>query len=111
MKRLFTTWLLVLCATLLWAQPRAFQGGNGKWGFRDKNGNWAIQPKYDDVDKLYAFTNNRNHAVVKVGNLWGCINEQGQFITQPVMRTNKMASDAGLAIQKKSMPHMAMQIR
>lgn len=102
MKRLFTTWLLVLCATLLWAQPRAFQGGNGKWGFRDKNGNWAIQPKYDDVDKLYAFTNNRNHAVVKVGNLWGCINEQGQFITQPVMRTNKMASDAGLAIQKKS---------
>ena len=102
MKRLLTTWLLVLCATLLWAQPRAYQGGNGKWGFRDKNGNWAIQPKYDAVDNLYAFTNNRNHAVVKVGNLWGCINEQGQFITQPVLRTNKMASDAGLAIQKKS---------
>lgn len=102
MRRLFTTWLLVLCATLAGAQLRPYQGSNSKWGFRDKNGNWSIQPKYDGVDNTYAFSNNRNHAVVKVGNLWGCINEQGQYITQPVLRTNKMAADAGLAIQKKS---------
>lgn len=101
MKQILAFVLLILSTVQLYGQPRAAQGGNGKWGFRDKNGNWCIQPKFDAVDNTYAFTNSRNHAVVKLGNLWGCINEQGQYITQPVLRTNKMASDAGLAIQKK----------
>lgn len=101
MRQILALLLFIISTLQISAQPRAAQGGNGKWGFRDKNGNWCIQPKFDEVDKLYAFTNGRTHAVVRLGKLWGCINDQGKFITQPVMRTNKMASDAGLAIQKK----------
>lgn len=59
-----------------------------------------LQYKYDGIDNTAAFNNNRNFGVVKVGNYWGCINEQGAYITQPVMRSSAMAKEAGIALSK-----------
>ncbi|MCQ2191829.1 MAG: WG repeat-containing protein [Paludibacteraceae bacterium] len=103
MKRLLTFTLLLIYTALAWAQPKmGAQGPNGKWGFRDKNGNWAIQAKFDAIDKVYSFSSTRpDYGVVKMGNLWGCVNKNGEFVTQPVLRTSKMAADAGEGTVKK----------
>ena len=47
---------------------------NGKWGFIDKEGNWFIEPVYEDAR---SFLN--GYAAVKIDGLWGFINEEKEL--------------------------------
>lgn len=52
---------------------------DGKWGFKDKEGNIKIEPTYDMVTELNAY----GFAGIKKDNKWGVINSQGQIIVEP----------------------------
>lgn len=97
MKRFLSFLLFICCAAMVWAATPLTpgKGSNGKWGFHNRSGQWAIQPKFDGADNNYTFTTQRAYAVVKMGDLWGCVNTEGNYITQPVLRNNRMAFEAG----------------
>ncbi len=52
----------------------------GKWGYKDKEGNIKIEPTYDMVTEL----NNYGFAGIKNDNKWGVINFQGEIVTEPL---------------------------
>ena len=52
---------------------------NKKLGFIDKEGNWIIQPIYDDVDSF-----SEGLARVEMGEKWGFIDKEGNWIIQPI---------------------------
>ncbi|WP_257929466.1 WG repeat-containing protein [Campylobacter lari] len=52
---------------------------NGKYGFIDKNGKFAIKPIFD---KVYSF--NQGIAKVKLNEKWGLIDKNGNFIVEPI---------------------------
>ena len=47
-------------------------------GFIDKSGNFAIEPRFDEVNHF-----KEDRAVVRVGELWGVIDKSGKFILEP----------------------------
>jgi hypothetical protein len=52
---------------------------DGQWGYIDAQGEWAIDPQFDDARD---FTVNAL-AAVRVGDYWGFINEQGNWAIDP----------------------------
>lgn len=52
---------------------------NGKWGFKDKDGQVVIDAKYDKVTEL----NGNGFAGVKSNGKWGIIDEKGNIIIEP----------------------------
>jgi hypothetical protein len=57
--------------------------GSPVWGFVDKQGNFAIEPQFDDVGAEHGpgtFTNGL--AVVQVGKYAGYVNKTGKFVWQ-----------------------------
>lgn len=99
MRRFTAILLLFLCSLSAFAQVRPMKSPNGKWGFSNK-GKWEIQPKFDAVDSYYTFCDTRNFAAVKINGKWGCIDVTGQYITQPVLETSKLAGMAGMEWKK-----------
>lgn len=53
---------------------------NGKWGFKDKEGNVKIEPNYDMVTEL----NTYGFAGIKKDGKWGVINSNGEILVEPV---------------------------
>ena len=53
---------------------------NGKWGFRDKEGNTVIQPVYDMVTEC----NSYGFAGIKQNGKWGVIDKNGNILVEPV---------------------------
>ncbi|EAL1455719.1 WG repeat-containing protein, partial [Campylobacter coli] len=51
---------------------------NGKWGFIDKNGEFAIKPKFDDI---WDFS--EGLAKVKLNGKYGFIDKNGDFVIKP----------------------------
>ncbi|EPA00549.1 hypothetical protein A33Q_0022 [Indibacter alkaliphilus LW1] len=69
---------------------------DGKLGYIDVLGKWAIPAQYEDGKKF-----NEGFAAVKSGNLWGYIDRSGNWIAEPQFA---FASEfrRGLAVVKKS---------
>jgi hypothetical protein len=74
----------------------------GKWGFEDHAGKLKIKCMYDEYDSHNSFGRTRNFAVVKYQNGWGCIDRDGNFVSQPVFPEKTIAAAAGLEWQKSS---------
>ena len=53
---------------------------NGKWGFKDKEGNTVIQPIYDMVTEC----NSYGFAGIKQNDKWGVIDKNGNILVEPV---------------------------
>ena len=53
---------------------------NGKWGFKDKEGNTVIQPIYDMVTEC----NSYGFAGIKQNGKWGVIDKNGNILVEPV---------------------------
>ena len=51
---------------------------NGKYGFIDENGNWVIEPQFDD-----AFDFSEGLAIVEVEGKWGYIRPDGTWAIKP----------------------------
>ncbi|MCA9803235.1 MAG: WG repeat-containing protein, partial [Cyanobacteria bacterium HKST-UBA02] len=73
--------------SLTFDEADSFHGGyaavqkDGKWGFLNRDGNYAVKPQFDSVG---SFIDGR--ASVKVGKLWGIIDNTGKFLIKPVFR-------------------------
>lgn len=52
---------------------------NGKWGFKDKNGNVIIDAKYERISEL----NYNGYGGIKLGDKWGIIDSNGKIIVEP----------------------------
>ena len=52
---------------------------NGKWGYIDKTGNWAIQPQFDQAG-LWGSGITR----VRVGDHYGFIDQRGKWVVEPI---------------------------
>lgn len=57
----------------------SYQADDGKWGFKDANGNLVVECKYDIVTEL----NEYGFAAVCQENKWGVIDETGKVIVVP----------------------------
>lgn len=53
---------------------------NGKWGFKNKDGEIVIEAKYDKVTELNA----NGFAGIKSDNKWGIIDSKGNIIVEPI---------------------------
>ncbi|MDR1812545.1 MAG: WG repeat-containing protein [Candidatus Fibromonas sp.] len=51
---------------------------NGKWGYRNKNGESAITPQFDDYNLFID-----GMAMVGIGNKWGVIDKKGNYLINP----------------------------
>ena len=62
----------------------AMPGGNGKWGFIDRAGRWAIPPQFDEVRLPFQ----DGLAKVEAADAWGYIDRTGRFVwrTGPVLK-------------------------
>ncbi|EIA4394558.1 WG repeat-containing protein, partial [Campylobacter coli] len=52
---------------------------NGKYGFIDKNGEFAIEPKFDYVWSFW-----EGLAGVKLNGKWGFIDKSGKIVIEPI---------------------------
>ena len=53
----------------------------GRWGFIAKDGNWVVQPLYENAE---SFSDGR--AAVQMNGLWGFIDEKGVVVIEPKFR-------------------------
>lgn len=53
---------------------------NGKFGFKDKNGNIVIEPNFERVTQL----NEKGFAGIKKDSKWGVIDKNGNTIVEPI---------------------------
>ncbi|MCQ2235272.1 MAG: caspase family protein [Paludibacteraceae bacterium] len=96
MKKILLVITLIFSFFNLSAQPTASKDNvSGKWGFRNKNGGWAIKPQFEEIDKYFVFSQSRKYAVVKQNGYWGCIDETGAFKVPALLLNNKIANEAG----------------
>lgn len=55
---------------------------NGKWGFKDKNGNILVEPKYDKITEL----SKNGFAGIKIGDKWGIVDKKGNIVIEPTYK-------------------------
>lgn len=53
--------------------------GTGKWGYRNKNGEIAINAQFDDISLFID-----GMATILSGNKWGAVDKKGSFIINPL---------------------------
>lgn len=70
--------VLIFCITLnTHAQIELFKDSKtGKFGFTDENGDWIIQPQFEEGEDFYGY----DFAFVKKGGKWGLINRKGETV-------------------------------
>lgn len=102
-------WILPVLLTLFsfcgsaTAQNRAFKDNQtNKWGFRNEAGNWAIKPIFDEYDQGNTFTNSKHFAVVRIGDLWGCVGKDGSYVTKLIFKEKLLAIKAGQEWNRKA---------
>ena len=54
---------------------------NDKVGYIDDDGNWIIEPKFDEGKKF-----SEGKAAVQLENRWGYIDEKGSLVIQPIFQ-------------------------
>lgn len=54
---------------------------NGKWGFQEADGSWAIKPQFDDAEPF-----DGGLAKAKRGELWGVVMPSGKWLFRPQFR-------------------------
>lgn len=64
------------------------------WGYVDYEGNWVIQPIFEDA-KLFVYTWNNRVAPAKLAGRWGCIDHTGRFVVTNQYNTSSEAYVAG----------------
>ena len=82
MSRLLLIASLTMLLTAACAQTEhvgALQCSIMKYGFIDKNGNWAIKPQFDGVGDRFR----EGLAGVEVKDKWGFIDKTGKFVIPP----------------------------
>ena len=57
----------------------SYKAENGKWGYKDKEGNVKVEAKYDRVTEL----NEYGFAGIQIGTKWGVIDEEGNVVLEP----------------------------
>mgnify|MGYP005770381637 CR=1 FL=1 len=57
---------------------------NGKWGFKNKEGNMVIEPVYDMVTEC----NSYGFAGIKQNDKWGVVDKNGNILVEPVYAIN-----------------------
>ena len=57
-----------------------------KWGFKDKEGNTIVAPKYEMVTEF----NNYGFAGIKSNGKWGVINQDGTIVKEPTYEINQV---------------------
>ena len=62
----------------------SYRDDNGKWGFKDKTGNIALEAKYDMVTEL----NSYGFAGIYKDSRWGVIDSTGKVIVEPSYEIN-----------------------
>jgi len=82
---------------------------NGKWGFIDNAGNWAIKPKYtvengfDELNQVGELVFVENCLPIKKDGKWGFINRSGEIIVAPTYDDVRPFSEglAAVSLNKK----------
>ncbi len=94
MKRyiLLATTLFLLAGNAL-AQTLAFDDITMKFGYKNSNGIWQIEPKYQQAFPFQQM--DRKFAVVKYDGRWGCIDVSGNMIVRNLFLTQEEAQEAG----------------
>ena len=67
------------------------QNEDGKFGFVDTDGNWAIEPKFDDAEKFI-----NGLAKVKVDGKYGFIKPDGSYLYEPQFLDAFMWGELGI---------------
>lgn len=61
----------------------AMRQDGDKWGYIDRSGNFAINPRFDDYPRGYVFPFSDGAARIKAGDKYGYIDRNGEFIIPP----------------------------
>lgn len=72
----------------LYAMPR-----DGQWGFVNREGDWIIDPRWDQVMDF-----SEGRAAVAEESQWGIINRQGEYVLEPGLRSQTYTMAAGTRI-------------
>ena len=103
MKWILSILLILSSLCDVTAQNRAFKDSQtGKWGFRNEAGNVAIKPIYDEYDQGNTFTNSKHYAVVRLGDVWGCVGKDGTEVSKIIFKEKILAIKAGEEWNKKA---------
>lgn len=77
MKRIILVALLIIFWLNVVAQPELLKDSKtGKFGFTNENGDWVIQPQFEEGEDFF----NYDFTFVKKGGKWGLINRKGETI-------------------------------
>lgn len=64
--------------TLFFSEGLAAAEKDGRWGFKNRKGQFVIKPQFDAAGNF-----NEGLARVRVGNYWGYIDKSGKFVISP----------------------------
>jgi len=68
-------------------------GKDGRWGFINVQGQWVVEPQFDDVQPIAG----HDLAAAKINGQWGYIDIQGRWVITPQFDDVKSFADNGLA--------------
>ena len=71
---------------------------DGRWGFVDTRGAWAIPPRFDDAHEF----ENGTVAAVSEGERWGLIGRDGQWRAQPEWDALEWSSECGAFVARRN---------
>lgn len=99
LNRLFFITTLLFLAVLGYSQGLEPKQENGKWGFVNKDGEWIVKPKFDEVKPF-----KEDLAAVNKKGKWGYIFESGKYAIKPQFSkvTNFSEGKAGVVWIKRS---------
>jgi hypothetical protein len=81
--------------------PASSTGEEGvRWGFVDDQGNWVIQPTYEDVNRFH-----EGLAAVKQDRAWGYIDASGVYVIEPRFSEAHSFSDGLARVATGPGPH------
>ncbi|MBR1517512.1 MAG: WG repeat-containing protein [Bacteroidales bacterium] len=101
-KYLSLMMLMALIACGLSAQTLCEDRDSKLFGYKNSMGTWMIAPRYQRASEFQG--RDRQYAVVKYNNLWGCIDVKGEMMVRNVFATAEEAEAAALEWQGAGEP-------
>lgn len=98
MRLIFIIILNVLSFQLLFGQVLTPQKKKSKWGFVNKEGEWIIKPKFNEVKDF-----KEGFACVRIKKKWGFINKEGKKLS-PFQYSSALSFSNGLAAVRSYKP-------